>query len=671
MIRLTACLVFLIILLPLHSYSQDKAPVKFGEVSAKDFATKFYSVDSNAAAVVIADIGSCALEGNRKGWFSSVNKHYKRVHILNKNGYDIANVSISLYSNGEDEESLDKLRASTYNIEDGKVVETKLDTKASVFEDKLDKKHKIKKFTFPNIKEGSIIEYEYITRSDFIDFLDPWDFQGDYPRLWSEFNFSVPSFFNYTFLTQGYLSFDINTQKNGTSYFNVTFPNGAGASQYTNFTANVTDNRWVVKNAPALKEESFTTTIDNHIQRIKFQLKEWRDPLPYHNFIESWPQVIHSMMESDYFGAPIKKDNGWIKDLVSPLFSTGDSKAVKARKIYSWVRDNFTCTSHHRRSMDQTLKGLVKSRSGSVAEINLLLTAMLRYIDLDADPVILGTRSSGVTYPIYPLLDQYDYVITRLKIDTTITMLDASEPHLGFGYLPLRCYNGGARVINEAMPALVDLSSDGLKEVKNTMVFVINDEKGNIVGSMQQTPGYYESANLRDEIKDKGADQLQKDIKKDFGAEILISNFGIDSLAKYDFPLMLHYDFDIKDEKEDLIYFNPLFGEGYKENPFKSAERKYPVEMPYTMDETYNLQMEVPVGYEVDELPKSMVLKLNEEEEGLFEYRVSLSGSNISLRCRLQLKRAWFQPDEYEMLREFFSMVVKKESEQIVFKKKK
>ena len=28
------------------------------------------------------------------------------------------------------------------------------------------------------------------------------------------------------------------------------------------------------------------------------------------------------------------------------------------------------------------------------------------------------------------------------------------------------------------------------------------------------------------------------------------------------------YDFTIKKDKEDIIYFNPMFGEGYKENPY-------------------------------------------------------------------------------------------------------
>ena len=72
-----------------------------------------------------------------------------------------------------------------------------------------------------------------------------------------------------------------------------------------------------------------------------------------------------------------------------------------------------------------------------------------------------------------------------------------------------------------------------------------------------------------------------------------------------------------------VLFCGQGFGEGIRENPFKSAERFYPVEMPYKIDETYNLQLEVPVGYEVDEMPKPILVKLNEQNEGLFEYRVS------------------------------------------------
>ena len=611
-----------------NPFAHEKSNVKFGNVSEKDFNTKIYPIDSNASAVVIADIGYSAIEGNTKGWFSLVYKHFKRLHIINKNGYDAANVSISLYADGDAEEELNKLKAVTYNLENGKVVETKLDVKASVFKDKISKNRVVKKFTFPNVKEGSIIEYEYTITSDFLQNLQPWEFQGAYPRLWSEYNLALPEFLGYVFLTRGYKKYDINDKKLRSESFTILDSRGIGASERYQFTANVSDNRWVMKNVPALKEESFTSTIDNHIAKIEFQLSEYRQPLTYRNIMGSWPKLANDLMEADFFGKPVTKDNGWLKDIVKPLIEGVNGNKEKAHKIFAYVRDNFTCTNHSDLFAEQTLKNLEKSKSGTVAEINLLLTAMLRYADIEADPVILS------------------------------------------GHLPVRCYNGHGRVINKTADA-IELESDSLMERKSTTVFVVNDEKGNIVGSMLQNPGYYESFNLRERIKEKGKEQLITDIKKAFGTEILVSKFELDSLDKYEEVLGIKYDFDFTGEKEDIIYLNPMFGEGYKENPFKSAERLYPVEMPYGFDETYTLQMDVPSGYEVDELPKSMVVKLNEENEGMFEYRISQSGSGISFRSRIRISRAYFMPEEYEMLREFFNLVVKKQAEQIVFKKKK
>ncbi len=660
-----------LLLFTLKATSQNKISTKFGNVSDKDFANKVYSLDSNASAVILADVGSTVIEGNSKGWFSLTYKQYRKAHILNKNGYDIANVSIYLYADGDAEEVLDKLKAVTYNLENGKVVETKLDVKANVFKDKLNKNLIVKKFTLPNVKEGSIIEYEYTQTSDFLSNLQPWSFQGDYPRVWSEYNLTQPEFFGYVSLTQGFKKFDIVEKKDNMQSFQVTDSRSVGATERFSFNANVTDFRWVMKDVPALKEENFTSTIDNHIAKIEFQLAEKKYPLEYYRYMGTWQNVADNLMKAVYFGEQINKDNGWMKEIIAPLRKDGVGKMDMMKNIYNYVRDNFTCTNHSDKYLGQTLKNLAKTKNGTVAEINLLLTAMLQYENIDASPVLLSTRSNGFTYSIYPLLSQYNYVVTRVDMDGKQYYLDASEPRLGFNHLPLRCYNGHARVINNAAEA-IELNADNLSETKFTSAFIINDEKGKLVGSMQQTPGYYESYSIRDRIKEKGKGELEKDIKKGFGMEIAISNFNIDSLEKYDDPLSIRYDFDITEtNEEDVLYINPMFGEGYKENPFKSAERAYPVEMPYAMDEIYSLQMEVPAGYVVDELPTSIIVKLNEEDEGLFEYRISQSSTNISFRSRIRISRAFFTPDEYEMLREFFNLVVKKQAEQIVFKKKK
>src|SRR5205085_6592573 len=119
--------------------------------------------------------------------------------------FDLATVIIGLYkSNTSDaEEKLESLKASTYNLENGTVVETKLD-KDKVFKEKYDENHMLRKFTMPSVREGSLLEISYTIHSDFLFNLQPWSFQGSYPSMWSEYQVSIPSFFKYVTINQVY-----------------------------------------------------------------------------------------------------------------------------------------------------------------------------------------------------------------------------------------------------------------------------------------------------------------------------------------------------------------------------------------------------------------------------------------------------------------------------------
>src|SRR5436190_17215512 len=120
-------------------FAQQQLNAKFANVAPEDFKSQAYSIDSNANAIVIADIGSTKFIGNNKGNFSLEFNKFRRVYIVNKNGYDAASVEISIYTDGDREEQLKNLKAITYNLENGKIVETKLDTKSAVFKEKINK----------------------------------------------------------------------------------------------------------------------------------------------------------------------------------------------------------------------------------------------------------------------------------------------------------------------------------------------------------------------------------------------------------------------------------------------------------------------------------------------------------------------------------------------------
>ncbi|HNF30548.1 MAG TPA: hypothetical protein PLY81_09735, partial [Chitinophagaceae bacterium] len=105
---------------------------------------------------------------------------------------------------------------------------------------------------------------------------------------------------------------------------------------------------------------------------------------------------------------------------------------------------------------------------------------------------------------------------------------------------------------------------------------------------------------------------------------------------------------------------------------FKETKRNYPIEMPYTISQTYLFSMETPKGYEIAEMPKSARILLN-ETEGLFEYLIAKkSNGSIQLKCVVKINVANFNAaEDFETLKGFYNFIIQKESEPIVFKKKK
>jgi len=70
----------------------------------------------------------------------------------------------------------------------------------------------------------------------------------------------------------------------------------------------------------------------------------------------------------------------------------------------------------------------------------------------------------------------------------------------------------------------------------------------------------------------------------------------------------------------------------------------------------------------VDQLPQSQRVRL-EDSSGIFEYLISADGSAIHFRAQLTIRKTNYPLGEYQGIRDFFSHIVAKEKEPIVFKK--
>lgn len=656
------------------SFAQDKAKHTFGKVTPADFNLPATPViDSNADAVVLSDIGEVHYVGNKNDWFSSVYTRQTRIKILRPNAFGLATIKILLRGQEEKAEALSSIAASTFNLENGQVNQTKFEQK-DLYRNKLSSEQTQVKLTLPAVKAGSIIEYSYTIRSDYSSLLPSWDFQWtNYPCLYSEYQVDIPMNLTFMVVRQGTRSFDVDKGSTGHANYMVTYhlenQSYADLSKQLHESTNTVKHVWVMTNVPSFGDEKYLTTPANYVDRVSFQLSKTNDSQDSYDYINTWAGATNWLLESQDFGAPLQQDLIKVGDLATKITSEGGDPLTQAKAIYYYVSRHFTCTDFSNKYISSSLNDVIATNKGSVGDINLLLIALLDKKGYRADPVLLSTREYGFSPESYPLISEMNYVVARLNVDGQTYYLDAAHPELGFGRLADDCYNGHAQVISNKDPGSVYFVADSLKESKTTMVMLSGSDKG-FEGEWQSTPGMQQSYAIRSEIAKIGEPQYFKNIQTGYGEEMEIHNGSVDSLDRLEDPVKVHFEFALKQTPgPPLLYLNPMIGAGMHQNPFQEAERKYPVELPYATDETYILMMDIPQGYVVDELPKSVRVGLN-DNQGQFEYLVGQQGAQIQLKCRLRLNKARFPATDYANLRDFCAYVVKKEAEQIVLKKK-
>jgi hypothetical protein len=654
--------------------AQDNASAKLAKVTIGDFTVKSPVIDSGTNAAILVDKGDVSFEGNEKGWFNYVFRRTTRILIRKNKSFDLSTVKLLLYNNNDDKEVVSNLTGVTYNIENGSLAETRLNSK-DVFEEKYDQNHFYKKFTMPAVREGSIIEYSYTIKSGFIFNLPSWEFQTtDGPTLWSEYNVVIPSLLSYMSVMQGSHKFDINSSGEGFKNYTIKQSQanhgnyGSGGEQSLNVSSPTLLHHWAMKDVPVFYVENYLSSPANYIDKIRFQLFKTYDGEYYHDVDNSWSKVNEELLKSEEFGRPLADDNEWLDKVLTHVVDENDEPRTAAKKIYYYLQDNYTCINHYSKYIKTSLQDVVKKKSGTVGDINLLLIAMLNRQKIMAWPVLLSTTEFGRNTPSYPLMEQLNYVIAKVKIDSSTYWVDAATPFLPFGKLPANCYNGYARVVTGDSVAIY-LTPDLLKESRTVNVFISNSDNKQVEGAFTDNIGFYESLAAKETIARTSLNAYRSNLKASFPDDISIGEIQCDSVSKPEYPVSIKFDFKLPAfENADIVYFNPMLGKAIKENPFYAAERVYPVEMNYTTDYIYNLSMDIPTGYKIDELPKSARVMLN-NSEGIFEYLVSADASTIQMRCRLNIKKATFTPEDYHTLRDFYAYVVKKESEQMVFKK--
>ena len=394
----------------------------FGDVTPATFAPTAYDSASSASAVYLFDHGEVNFDPsyNNNPGFSIVFERHTRIRILNKNGLGLATLGISATHRRDYNAEIEDVRGATYNLEDGKVVVSRLD-KSNIFKDK-NGYVQIDKIAFPNVREGSVIEYSYRIVYPSFAYIPEWEFQGNYPELWSQYDVTVPELYDYFVKTQGYRSFTIDTTLYPDAHFPVYFAGFSGS-----WNGRAVHRIWALQDvAPLEKREPYTTTLRNHVQKVQFQLSAIRMSGYQKTYLSTWDELTTELLKNEHFGSSLDDRNHWMDEEIKKLVTKGDTSQAAAYRLFAFLRDQFSSNGQEVIYQSQPMKKTWEDRKGNVADINLLLTAIYRREGFDASPVILSTRSHGFPLYQFPLLMDYNYVVTRVRADGQYYLLDAT-----------------------------------------------------------------------------------------------------------------------------------------------------------------------------------------------------------------------------------------------------
>jgi len=618
------------------------------------------------------NIGKTFFEFDIDKGFKLVTEVTTKIKVYKKEGYSFADISVPIYVGDSEKETVSFSKTFTYNLVNGKIEKTKMKSDGE-FTEKVNKYWSVVKISLPNVREGSIIEYKYELTSPFLSNLPEWYFQKSIPVNFSKYETIIPEYLVYNPRIKGYVLPKVTASSKNTRY-NYTEKDRSGnrvsktSFSYENIDYKESITTYILEMSPSMKDEDFVSNIKDYTAGVSHELSIIKYPnSPIKTLSYSWEDVCKSIYDNENFGSELKKA-GYFETDIEQLLQGKNTREEKIVTLLEYVKKQVKWNNFNGIFCDDGLKSAYKNRTGNVAEINLMLVSMLRFAGLEANPVLVSTKSNGI--PLFPSRTAFNYVICAVEIPDGVIMLDATDMNSSLNIMPTRVLNWQGRLIRkEGSSVFVDLRPSFVSK-ENTSGLLSIDVEGNVSGKLRTQYFDYNAYRFRNNYLYSNNENYIESLEKKLGQieidDYLVTNENI--LSK---PILEEFSFKHSDLIEiigDKMYFSPLLFYSLNENPFKVEKRDYPIDFVYPQEDKYTITINLPEGYVVESVPQNTVFAI---ENSLLVYRFNLNPSEgkIQIGATLTINEAMITPNNYNYLKDFFKKVVENQTEKIVLKK--
>ena len=632
-------------------YGQNLS-TEFKKISAVDMSFQPKN-DPEAEAVILFDKGNSYYFESNTGYDIRFTRT-KRIKVINKKGIDYAEVSIPYYVDGYGKtQHIVSINAFTYNVEEGRIFRKELD-KSTVYTEKIAERVEAKKFVFPDVKEGSVVEFQYVLESPFADRLPDWEFQARIPTVYSEYEVKLIPFYEFVFLAQG-----INKFSHQSSSLVKGVPRSFNGIEFQDM-----KHTYVMKDVPPFRDESFITSRDDYIIKMDFQLASFNSPTgTKKEILTTWDEMSKSLLESDYFGKYIKKSKKQAEEiLATDLDLSGQSKDEKARSIIEYVKNHYSWDSFNSKYSSKKPKEFNEQKTGNAADINLFLIALLEAAGIDARPVIISTRSHGKIKSDYPFLHFFNYLIVLVNTENQSYLTDGTDELIPYNRIPPRCMNEKGLIVQKELIEWVSLINNIDSEDHKVIHLSIDTSTLKAQAKIAIQTTEFEAYWYKHTFGNDTAELKNSLMKEGLTAINRVKTINYDRTG-VPYIIGLEGESDIERIGDKLI-ISPFLKFPISLNSLTQKERSYPIDFTYPSTQYFQSTIEIPDGFKVTDLPENFNM-----DNGLAKIQIEyqLAGSTIVGTASYGFKKVVYQTSEYARIKSYFDTIVKKFNVQIVF----
>lgn len=660
--KLRVAVVFVVAMMMANIYAQTIKDYRFGDVKVKDLETTELATDSDASAVMLLNLRDVYYRIAGEDFVSMTTNHV-RIKILKEDAKDLANVSFVLYNNvtaNQGHEKVLGLKAAAYNLENGKVVKTKMKGDM-VFKEKIGKAQERTKFTIPQVKVGTIIEYEYTVQSDMFWDLSDWYAQQTIPVSYARYTAFIPDWLRFHFEMQG------------RGWLNNVSADGLldrkDAVPASNSRTYVMEGR----NIPAAKSDEYVYCPTDYFAKVSAELASTFFPgSAYKDCGQTWERIDEMLLGNDWFGGKLDDKSPFADELkqkgIDKIADVEERVAKTVEVLQSHVKWNkeFGLSA---KSSSKT----AKAGTGNNADINMLLINMLNDVDVKSEPVVMRRRDMGMLPFTYPSIEKLSTFVVAIHIsEDKVMYADASGENGYLNAFSSVLYPMRARYLNKKIESnndkWVDMQCVPMAVVSNTINAAIGAD-GSLEGDCN-TVLRGQSAYVFRTSYNNAKDEKEYVSKMEKSDEVTISDYKATSTKGFAKQSTEKFHFTRSGEgTPDHIYICPFVKRFLKKNPFTDATRLMPVEFPYRQVENSVYTIAIPEGWEVEELPKAIAIA-TPQQEMIARVVCTEDEGVIQIHSLFKINSSFFSEEKYIAVKEMLGVLAEHGNEMIVLKKK-